>query len=378
MNVLFLLHGVGRHPSGWANDPIAALQKAMPLYPACFKPGKTLADYVKPVEIRYDDIFDTILDRWVELANALPTAGGGFAWTSKVAELLQKAGDNRNTFARFGGDVLLYAGFRLVARAARLRVNALIATTIYEETKAAVDAGLKRPRFAVVAHSLGTTIAQDALYQLATGRWTSEQQSLDADVAETATAAGLNEQQKNALSGSLTSSRPAGNLAVNLHGLFLVSDTSPVLHQSGYYSEHQPTNGVYDCQAIWTINHEFDPISHVGGAFTGTWRPDRKDVRVRHFHEKNIHAFAHYLAHPSVHCEIFRLLVPEFSAACYQAARTLAAQPMWNGFGGALADWLEEEKSRLKQKLLDAAQLDKAPPKLREAIEAYFRSIGLL
>src|SRR5688500_13202350 len=377
MNVLFLLHGVGRHATGWASDPVAALQKAMPLYPRCFDPGKTLADYVKPIEIKYDDIFDTVLERWVQLANALPTAGGGFAWTSKVAELLRKAGDDRNTFARFGGDVLLYAGFALVARAARLRVNALIASTIHEENQAAIEAGRSPPKFGLVAHSLGTTIAQDALYQLATGRWVQEQQRLAVEVAQAATAAGLSEQQKNDLTGSLASSPPAGTLALNLHGLFLISDTSPVLKQSGYYSEIQ-TAGVYDCHAVWSVNHEFDPISHVGGAFTGSWRPDRKEVRIQHFHDQNIHAFAHYLSHPAVHCELFRLLLPAFSGACYQEAQALAAQPLWNGFGGTLAGWVEQQKNNFKQKLRDAAHLDRAPTKVREAIEAYFRSIGLL
>jgi hypothetical protein len=377
MNVLFLLHGVGRHPSGWASDPVAALQKAMQLYPTCFEAGKTLADYVKPIEIRYDDIFDTVLDRWLQLANALPAAGGAFSWTSKVSELLQKAGDDRNTFARFGGDVLLYAGFALVARAARLRVNALIASTIYEENAAAIQEQRSLPRFGLVAHSLGTTIAQDALYQLATGQWITEEHNLAAEVAQAAAAAGLTQQQKNSLSGALVSARPAGTLAVNLHGLFLVSDTSPVLHQSGYYSELQ-THGVYDGHAVWSVNHELDPVSHVGGAFTGRWRPDRKDVRLKHFHDRNIHAFAHYLSHPALHGEIFRLLVPQFSGACHQAAQALAAQPLWNGFGGELAHWAEQQKSELKQKLRDAAGLDRAPPKLREAIEAYFRSIGLL
>lgn len=377
MNVLFLLHGVGRHATGWASDPVAALQKAMQLYPICFAVGKTLADYVKPIEIKYDDIFDTVLNRWAQLGNALPAAGGALAWTTKVSELLEEAGDDRNTFARFGGDVLLYAGFALVARAARLRVNALIAATIYEENKAAIDAGRSPPKFGLVAHSLGTAIAQDALHQLATGRWVAEQESLAAELTQAATAAGLSQQQKKDLAGSLASTRPAGTLAVDLHGLFLVSDTSPVLHQSGYYSELQ-TDGVYDCHAVWSVNHEFDPISHVGGAFTGAWRADRKEVRLRHFHDRNIHAFAHYLSHPAVHGEIFRLLVPQFSGACHQAAKTLGAQPLWNGFGGTLAGEVKQEQEKLKQKLRDAARLDRAPPGLRAAIEAYFRSIGLL
>jgi hypothetical protein len=373
MNVLFLLHGVGQHAAAWADDPVGALQDAMKLYPAaCFGEKTKLADCVKVVEIRYDDLFDTVLKRWAQLADALPAAGGAFAWTTEVSELLKKAGDDRNKFARFGGDVLLYVGFRLVARAVRLRVGALIASTIHQENAAAIRDELPLPTFGLVAHSLGTTIAQDALYQLATGRWIAEQQSAATEAVAAAQTAGLSEKQKNDVVGSLAPARPAGDLAVNLHGLFLISDTSPVLKQSGYYSEYQ-RSGVYDCSAVWSVNHEFDPISHVGGAFTGNWRADRNNVRLGHFHDKNIHAFAHYLAHPAVHRDIFSLLVPQFSNACHQAARTLAEQPLWNGFGGALAAWAEPQQNELKQKLRDAARRE-----LREAIEDYFRSIGLL
>jgi len=369
MNVLFLLHGVGQHAPGWTGDPVGALENAMTLYRECFPAGSKLKDHVKVVEIRYDDIFDTVLERWAELANALPA--GVF---TKVADILESAGDDRNIFARYGGDVILYAGFRLVARAVRLRVNALIASTIHEENAAALSAVPRRspPRFGLVAHSLGTAIAQDALHQLATGQWAAEEHALAADVASAAAAAGMDQEERESLATSVTPTRP-GTLAVRLHGLFLVSDTSPVLKQSGYYSEHQLSAGVYDCDAAWSINHELDPISHVGGAFTGTWRPDRKEVRLRHLHDKNIHAFAHYLAHPAVHCPIFQLLIPRFSIACYQRAQALAAQPEWNGFGGALATWLEGEKNELMQKLQQAAQGE-----LREAIEGYFRRIGLL
>ena len=349
MNVLFLLHGVGRHAKGWSRDPVAALQAAMRLYPECFERGKSLDQYLTVVEIKYDDIFDTVLDRWAELAAALPTPSGAFNWTRKVTQLLAKAGDERNLFARYGGDVLLYCGFALVARAARLRINSLIASTIAEKSEG------KPPKFALAAHSLGTAVAQDALYQLATGRWVSDDEQLTAD--------------ENFVP-ALASTAPPRELAVNLHGLFLVSDTSPVLHQCGYYSELE-RNGVYDCHAVWSMNHKLDPISSVGGAFQpGPWRPDRKDVRVKHFHSENIHDFAHYLAHPAVHSEIFRLLIPQYSGACYQSAQTLAEAPAWNGFGS--------ERSNLKRRLRSAARLDQLPAKVRDATERYFKAIGLL
>jgi hypothetical protein len=132
-NVLFFVHGIGVHKIGWINEPdgpVAALNAAMDLYPACFA-GKELSDYLDLVEIRYDDIFDTVLKTWQNLGNSLP-ANGGFDWTGEVQSLLQSVNGNRETFVRYGGDVLLYCGFDLVARAVRLRVSAIIATKIYQ------------------------------------------------------------------------------------------------------------------------------------------------------------------------------------------------------------------------------------------------------
>ena len=51
---------------------------------------------------------------------------------------------------------------------------------------------------------------------------------------------------------------------------------------------------------------------------------------------------------------------------------------MWNGFGGELAGWQTQERSKLKRKLRDAARRDQLPTKLREATEKYFKAIGLL
>ena len=363
VNVLFLLHGVGRHAKGWSRDPVAALQAAMKLYPECFERGRSLDQYLSVVEIKYDDIFDTVLDRWAELADALPAPTGAFNWTRKVTQLLEKAGDERNLFARYGGDVLLYCGFALVARAARLRINSLLAATMAEENRAALRARRTPPKFALAAHSLGTTLAQDALYQLATGRWVSDEEQLAADPNFVA---------------ALASTPPPRELALNLHGLFLVSDTSPVLHQCGYYSELE-RNGVYDCHAVWSINHELDPIGIVGGAFKpSAWRPDKKNVRVGHLHTDNVHDFAHYLAHPAAHSEVFRLLIPQFSGACYQSAQNLAEAPVWNGVGGALAGWPPEERDKLRRKLRNAARFDQLPTKVSDATEKYFKAIDLL
>jgi len=380
MNVLFFVHGIGRHGTGWSGDPVAALQNAMRLYPDCFPAGTTLAEHVKPIEIKYDDLFDTVLDRWAQLAAALPAPAGAFNWASKVSQILQDANDNRNVFARYGGDVLLYCGFALVARAVRLRLNALIASTIYEEHAAAHDRGDSPPKFGVIAHSLGTAVVQDALYQLATGQWIADQNSLVADLQAFASRTTLTAGQKTELVADLGSAgaAPPGTLSVDIDGLFLISDTSPLLHQSPFYSELQ-RDGVYDCQAVWSVNHEFDPVSIVGAAGGGgPWRPDKKTVTVRHFHRKNIHDLAHYLSHPAVHGPIFQLLIPAFRLACYQRSRALADEALWSGFGGELATLPQQARDQLKAKLLRAVDAERNVQKLRDAIEKYFRAIGLL
>ena len=376
---MFLVHGVGRHAAGWSGEPAGALETAMRLYPNCFPAGSRLEDYVKVVEIRYDDLFDTVLDRWRQLAEALPAPAGAINWTAKVTQLLRKAGDDRNTFARYGGDVLLYCGFALVARAVRLRIDAIVAATIYEEHQAATDADRDPPKFAVVAHSLGTALAQDALYQLATGRWSDEPENLGAAVREFAARTDLTAAQRQALVRDLSGAgaSPSGSIALDLDGLFLVSDTSPLLHQSPLYSELQ-IDGVYDCHAVWSVNHELDPISKVGGAGAGAARPDRRDVVVKHVHEANIHGFAHYLSHPAVHAEIFRLMIPAFSGACHASARQLAGQPDWNGFGGELATWPQQKREALRRKLRSTIGAERSVQTLREAIEKYFRAVGLL
>ena len=363
-NVLFLIHGVGRQPKDWSTEALGALDEAMKLYPACFPAGKKLRDLVDVVEIRYDDIFDDILDQWEQLASSLPSAGG-FKWVDEIGKLLRKAGDDRNVFARYGGDVLLYCGFALVARTVRLRVNSIIATKIH---RAVEDAGAgDPPKFGVLAHSLGTAIAQDALYQLATGNWLAERSAV-----------------KVALPDLAGEDAPDARFPAGLHALFLVADTSPLLHQAqALYSELRTAAGSYDCKSVCVISHDFDPICHVGGRFTGTPPAPRTSsatrIDVKHFHRETIHDLAHYLSHPGVHRPVFSALVPDFSLACANQARELAAKAEWQGLGGELKDRVEAQRRKLEQKLRAAVSDKKGIGALRETLERYARKLeGIL
>lgn len=359
-NVLFLVHGVGRQPANWSAAAVAALDGAMKLYPACFPAGKTLQDFVDIVEIRYDDIFDHILDQWARLANSLPQAAG-FDWVGEIGKLLKKAGEDRNVFARYGGDVLLYCGFALVARAVRLRVASAIATKIADAVAGA--GGGDPPKFAVAAHSLGTAIAQDSLHQLVTGNWLAERSAVKVGLPGAAPAADA----------------PDANFPAGLHALFLVSDTSPLLHQADVlYSHLRTATGSFECKSVCVVSHEFDPVCHVGREFIRPAPEPRSSiapVKVKHFHQEGIHDFAHYLAHPGVHAPIFAALIPEFSIACFNSARQLAATAEWQGLGGKLKDRLAADREALEQKLRRMFSGRPGIRALRKALEDYARRI---
>ena len=359
-NVLFLIHGVGRQPVNWSATAVAALEEAMKLYPVCFPAGKKLADYVDIAEIRYDDIFDHILDQWAQLANSLPQAAG-FDWVDEIGKLLKKAGDDRNVFARYGGDVLLYCGFALVARAVRLRVASVVATKIADAV--ARGEGGDPPKFAAVAHSLGTAIAQDSLHQLVTGDWLAERSAVKARLPGAAPAADA----------------PDAKFPAGLHALFLVSDTSPLLHQAPtLYSHLRTATGSFECKSVCVVGHDFDPICRAGREFIRPAPAPRTgiaSVQVKHFHQEGIHDFAHYLSHPGVHASLFAALIPDFSIACFESARELAATAEWQGLGGKLKDRTEAERKALEQKLRRMVSGRPSIKALRKILEDYAKKI---
>ena len=100
--VLFLVHGIGRHKKGWSgapDGPVAALEAAMQNY-GCFAAGDKLSTYLDVVEIRYDDIFDSVLAQWSNLAASLPAAAG-FDWLDGVKKVLVDCGSDRRSGISF-------------------------------------------------------------------------------------------------------------------------------------------------------------------------------------------------------------------------------------------------------------------------------------
>jgi len=345
---------------------------------ACFAAGDKLSKYLDVVEIRYDDIFDDVLKQWSDLAASLPAASG-FDWLDSVNKVLVDCGNDSNTFARFGGDVLIYKGFDLIARAVRLRVNSVITAKMHRVFAEASAARRPAPRFAVLAHSMGTAVAQDALFQLATNAWREDQTRLSElktntklkPIAKFADPSVLSSDQRADLN-AVIQDRGRG-LPVGLNSLFLVSDTSPLLHRAdGLFSHHQVAPGKFDCPAVFTIAHELDPVCKIGSAgFQVPARPNALTITVKHLHDRNIHGFGHYLSHPHVHAQLFSTLIPEFQPEFSDSALQIGESAEWTGFGGALAGQVDAVRQAVRDKLTAIPTGAPGVGSLRNAIETF-------
>jgi hypothetical protein len=373
-HVLFFVHGIGQHAAGWAREaggPIDTLKKSAALYD-CFH-GLDLENELDMVEIRYDDIFDAHLDQWAALASELKNAPGGSARFNRVNDLLARVGDDRNTFASFGGDVLLYTGFELIAKRVRLRVNAVIADKVNSAQLAARDQPGATPEFGIVGHSLGTTVVHDSLAQLADNAW------LPPDAASL-DALALNDQQKKRVADMLRqgAANPFAPPGFVWDCIMMVSNTSRLLCQlamTPYQSCVKSGAGGY-ARNFLNVEHALDPVSKLKQfKMPGAW-DGGVQIDVDHIHDPNIHGFGHYLQHPAVHGPLFRLLVPAFTAGCFDKSKELArTYPKWGEAfppGGPRA-LLEQKLTQLVTDYRDSSMA-----RLGDLLEDYTKKIGML
>lgn len=364
-NVVFFVHGIGRQKEGWAREtdgPITALQEASEQYD-CFGPGKSLTEQLDLIEVRYDDVFDQVLTQWKELAETLPTTPGA-PWVQSVKDLLIEVGNDKNTYAACGGDVLLYCGFALVARAVRLHVIAKIVAEVFArwskiiENSKAVNAVLKMeefPKVAVVSHSLGTTIAHDALFQLSTANWIDDV-DIVTEKLPTIDKPPLSGVEKSHFDTVVAARRdhPERPLPVPLEALFLISNTYPLLKQvNGDYLMVQNEKTGFHCATFFNVANKFDPVCRAK-PFTMPARGGGVDIEVAHVHQRNPHGFAHYLSHPHVHGRIFRSMVPSFTGAHLKRCIALGNGPDWKNVGGDLKNELQTLKDELVDRLVAA------------------------
>lgn len=312
-NVLFLVHGVGEHGDDWAKEPIATLTEAARKYEFFQKPGnEDLRGLIELVPIRYDDIFERILVQWSSLAEGL---GGAIALApealAQALSYLKTCGDDDNTFLRYGGDVLLYRGFRLFAQRVQIRIISMIARKIAERR---AEPGGGTVRFSVLAHSMGTAVAHDAIHLLGTEQWLAH---TDGDENEFRSAKEARDELV-----TTTIANPFAPVYFRFDRIFMVANTSVLLHttSNGPYNSivkpNTPGNPDSYCHRYYNFAHRWDPVSRaLPFRMPGAWQAGDHGVEISgldHLYDENIHALSHYLKHPDVHLRILSGLVDAY------------------------------------------------------------------
>lgn len=332
-NVIILVHGMGQHGAGWTaaeGGPAATLAKVAQHYEA-FPESNPLSNAIEFIEIRYDDIFDQILNQWSALAEGLgdmPEATLGAI--GEVAGKLATVNKPDNWFASHVLDVIFYAGFRLVRRLVQLRVAS-------QMMKAIADRGSTEDcSFGLIAHSLGTAIAHDAVHRMGTTAWLrNTDQALAAlnaeGIGENVTAADI------AAARALFGEKVFGPGKFKFEAIFMISNTSTLLHQEATnpfesivrprFSGGGPLSNA--CLEYVNIDHAFDPVSKVkrfraeeAWPVSATHGTAADVFNIEHIHDINVHGLDHYLIHPEVHGRILRAMAPHrFSAEDARKAR---------------------------------------------------------
>jgi len=287
-HIVFFVHGIGDDAKGWSKDLRASFKALCDSYP--LPPGGLpFAELFQTEEIFYNDLFDDWRKRVArEAGAALKLLGDGGLGNDAVTRLL-----NAGTAAGGGGflrthalDVLQYRFLRLVADAVRDAVQHQIMSRLVQ-----TDFGTP-VRWSVIAHSLGTSVMHDTLYQMFRPGPGAEQSALFQPYAVIMLA---NVSQLLRDSGLL-------GAGIDAYGTIVRPDREP---------------GRGACRYFLSSANGFDPVA-LAGDFRppATWLSDsaRTQRRFRALDFKaipksrQVHDFAEYLAHPAVHVPIFRIL----------------------------------------------------------------------
>jgi hypothetical protein len=315
-NIVFVLHGIGQYTDGWMDlesCAVPALKKAASSY--AFFEGKSLDTFVEFVPIFYDDVFERILQHWADLGQGLlaanPVMPGKFA--DKVIKLMTQANENKWSL-KTGADVALYWGFRLFQQRVVLRVLAQMTTRIADT----IGAG-ERPEYHVLAHSMGTAVAHDALHHLGTEPWLAAVKKANFDGPDVENArADRDTYLENHARASTTKDDPFNPRHFTFSSITMLSNVTGLIHPSAspYQSIVRPgsatDNGACTTN-YFNVNHKFDPISLVGNfEMPPGWKlSNGVDLRFDHLTDdiEHLHDAAHYVSHPAIHLRLLQQYV---------------------------------------------------------------------
>ena len=295
MHTIFLIHGMGEFSPGWSKTYQDQLLTKWCLYPGLGGKDAFSATFGFQ-EVTYSDSFSNLRAQWTNDRSVVTKllsggmSGGVNADALRALDKLYSPLTANTFFATNVLDVLLYGFIETV----RMEIIAEVANTIAQSLSKTPS-----PTYSVIAHSLGTSVAHDALDVL---------YSMPIPYG-------------NGLTAKLTT----GDAQINT--LLMIANVSRVLEQKRpdsvnpwdvYQSVVKPgppnTGGI--CFYYYNALNQFDPIPKPW-PFTidGTWPSSAvatsgalKNLDATAVALQDIHALEFYLDNPEVHVPFFRSL----------------------------------------------------------------------
>lgn len=275
-HTVFLVHGMGEHAERVWSNPIQEKLLEVSLKYEAFQ-DRNLSERIEFIPISYDDIIVVALDQWKENSQRL----GEFARVnglqdSGMLRLLEElAKQDEPFFWSHVADVLVYRLLRSYTNLIRLRVVRQIGETIQKK----IESG-QVPSCSVLAHSLGTAVAHDALHKLGSEPWNGGE-------------------------------NPFGPKHWRFHHIIMIANSSRLLSSEidPHSSIVRPGPNVDEtsyCYQYHCFDHDFDLVGKLLPISPTDWSVTHPASALRHFHNWNFHAFEHYLDHPLVHIPILR------------------------------------------------------------------------
>jgi len=281
-HIIFLIHGMGTHNDGWSKPTQKLIKKLYGQYPLLStRPFDNVFTFQ---EIRYDNLFQDIRQRWKDDSNAVlqTLADNNMDDTAvaKVAEL-GAAGNQDNFFTTHILDVIFYRFVPLVTDYVRVNVAKQILTAL----NSASDL-----RWSVIAHSLGTAVAHDTIHAI-----------YNTPIPD-------------------NPNPPLSTADTRAQVIMMVANVSRLL-QTGvkaYESIVRPSRNIRQgaCSYFLNARHQLDPFTKPKQFDPADDWPDvetrsedgYQSITTSAISEPNVHDLDHYLENPKVHIPFFRAL----------------------------------------------------------------------
>lgn len=302
-HTLFLVHGMGVHQgTQWSDEIWKKLVECSERYPH-FKERKKLDEYAEPAPVEYDGLVQKTLARWDKnatsfgdfaLANGLPGADS-LDWLTGVAA------DDAGFLMSHVADVVICRLFRLESEEIKTNIQLRIFKEI--QRKRAQDA---RARFSLMAHSLGTSIAHDALAEM-----------------------GVVER----IGDDINTFNTQNFRFASIHMIANVSrllQTKPKAYESVVRPGSNRTKNRY-CGRMYCHRHELDPITMPKPFDPVAWGNDFELTNLRHYRGWNVHGWLHYLDNPKVHIPLLKSISKSSAITPRQYREAVNDYPRFGG-----------------------------------------------